>query len=430
MKNDAMVFSKSAKFLFNKDQVVVVNRFEGGWMRISKECYGYLLEGIERELSKWDFLEAFMDEEDKVYINKLIEGLEKLGVLVDIEKQKQEDCPKLESVQISLTNRCNLKCKHCAASAKSVNGNDPLTTAEFKTIIDKLLSCKVEKIILSGGEPLVRNDFIEILHYIREKGKNVNISVMTNALLFNENNVEEIVKSVDSVDISLDGYDEESCSKIRGKNVFNRVLDNIALLHKHGMYQISLSMVALGNDREDDRKFNELCKKLNVEPMIRRLSYTGRAKENEEYLRKLEKKVESNNGFGVPIKKARDATHACSCKAGLRMININESGDIYPCNTFDGCMKKIGNIMEIDSLYDYLKKRIDSISENDMEFYRYNPYYEQICSDCNIRYFCWTCPYGTMDYINEHPDYSDYCESRKAFLNPIVWGEMPTKAKV
>lgn len=112
---------------------------------------------------------------------------------------------------------------------------------------------------------------------------------MTNALLLNENNVEEIVKNVDSVDISLDGYDEESYSKIRGKNVFNRVLDNIALLHEHGMYQISLSMVALGNDREDDRKFNELCKKLNVEPMIRRLSYTGRAKENEEYLRKLEK---------------------------------------------------------------------------------------------------------------------------------------------
>lgn len=114
---------------------------------------------------------------------------------------------------------------------------------------------------------------------------------MTNALLLNENNVEEIVKNVDSVDISLDGYDEESYSKIRGKNVFNRVLDNIALLHEHGMYKISLSMVALGNDREDDRKFNELCKKLNVEPMIRRLSYTGRAKENEEYLRKLEKKL-------------------------------------------------------------------------------------------------------------------------------------------
>ena len=72
MKNDAMVFSKSAKFLFNQNQVVVVNRFEGGWMRIPKECYRYLLEGIERELSKRDFLEAFMDEDDKVYINKLI----------------------------------------------------------------------------------------------------------------------------------------------------------------------------------------------------------------------------------------------------------------------------------------------------------------------------------------------------------------------
>ena len=39
MKKDAMCFSKSAKFLFNGNQVVAVNRYDGGWIRFSKECY-------------------------------------------------------------------------------------------------------------------------------------------------------------------------------------------------------------------------------------------------------------------------------------------------------------------------------------------------------------------------------------------------------
>lgn len=430
MKNDVMCFSKNAKFLFNRNQVVAVNRYNGGWMRISKECYEYLLKGMDAELSKQDFLEAFMDEDDKAYIKKMIEKLESLGVVVDVAKNEVEGLPQLESVQISLTNRCNLKCKHCASSATALDGEDPLNTVDLKRVIDKLISCRVKKLILSGGEPLVREDLIEILRYIREKDKNIEVSIMTNALLFNEKNVKEIIENVNSVDISLDGFDEESCSKIRGKNVFSRVLKNIALLQRDGMDKIAVSMVSLGVDFDADRKFNELCKKLNVTPMIRRLSYTGRAKENEEYLRKLEKRNQSDEVIKIQVEKARKATKACSCKAGIRMININESGDIYPCNTFDGCMHSIGNIMKIDSLYDFLKDRMNSNSNDDMDFFKFNPYYEQICSNCNVRYFCWTCPYGTMDYLNEKKDISDYCESKKAFLNPIIWGEMSKQVGV
>ena len=429
MKKDAMCFSKSAKFLFNGNQVVAVNRYDGGWIRFSKECYEYLLRGMEAGLPKEDFLEAFMDEDDKAYIKKLVDGLEKIGEVVDAEERECEEEPQLESVQFSITNRCNLQCKHCAASAKGLEGDEPLDTNDIKGIIDKLVPCRMKTIVLSGGEPLVRKDFFEILRYIKKKDKNVKIALMTNALLINNDNVKDIVENVESIDISLDGYDEESCSSIRGKNVFSRVIKNIALLQEKGMKKIALSMVSLGRDYEGENKFRELCKKLNVEPMIRRLSFTGRAKENEEYLRKLEKITQADEKVGIPIEKARDATKACTCKAGIRMININESGFIYPCNTFDSCMEKIGNIMEIESLYDFLKKRMNSISDNDMEFYRFNPYYEQICSDCNVRYFCWTCPYAAMDYRSEHSDLSDYCEGKKAYLYPIIWGEKPAQVE-
>lgn len=245
MKKDAMCFSKSAKFLFNGNQVVAVNRYDGGWIRFSKECYEYLLKGMEAALPKEDFLEVFMDEDDKAYVKKLVDGLEKIGVVVDAEERECEEEPQLESVQFSITNRCNLQCKHCAASAKGLEGDEPLDTNDIKRIIDKLVPCRMKTIVLSGGEPLVRKDFFEILRYIKIKDKNVKIALMTNALLINADNVKDIVENVESVDISLDGYDEESCSSIRGKNVYSRVIKNIALLQENGMKKISLSMVSM-----------------------------------------------------------------------------------------------------------------------------------------------------------------------------------------
>ncbi|SCX02057.1 radical SAM additional 4Fe4S-binding SPASM domain-containing protein [Lachnospiraceae bacterium YSD2013] len=423
MGKDTLCFSKTAKFLFDEGQVVAVNRFSGKWMRFSRECYEYLLKGIDAGLSADGFLECFMDENDKAYIQKLIDGLQRIGVVTDVAQREREEEPYLESVQFSLTNRCNLQCKHCIASATGMAGEDPLSTDDIKAIIDKLVSCRVKTIILSGGEPLVRKDFLEILRYIKKADKKIEISLMTNALLITESNVREIVDCVEDVDISLDGYDEETCRRIRGKNVYGRVLKSIELLQKNGMSKIALSMVSLGNDVESDRKFNELCKRLNVTPMIRRLSYMGRAKENEGYLRSLEKNTQLTEMAEIPAEKARSATKACSCKAGIRVINIDECGDIYPCNTFTACMKKIGNVIEIDSLYDFLKGRMNSTDDNEMSFFKFNPYYEEICKECNLRYFCWTCPYATMDYLNENADYSRYCEGMKAFLTPIIWGE-------
>lgn len=423
MIENNLCISQNAKFLFKGNQVVAMNRYNGEWIRFTKECYGYLKEGLELGITKEEFLACFIDDEDRAYMKKLIEMLENINVIVKSDEKRSENEPQLDSVQIALTNRCNLQCKHCATNAKTVNGKDFLNAKDIKEIIDKLTLCHVKSIILSGGEPLIRNDFFEILHYIREKDRNVKITLMTNALLINRVNVKDIAENVDSIDISLDGYDDESCSSIRGENVFSRVLERVALLQENGMKRISLSMVSLGRDQEGEMKFVSLCKDLCVIPMIRRLSFMGRAKDNVEYFKELEKDRPIANRVSMSIEKCRDAIKACSCTAGIKMININECGLMYPCNTFDHDMEEIGNIMEIESLHDFLKKRMNYITDNDMEFYKYNPYYEKICSDCCVRYFCWTCPYAVKDFQREHFDLSAYCKGKKEDLYSIVWGE-------
>lgn len=107
---------------------------------------------------------------------------------------------------------------------------------------------------------------------------------MTNGTLITPKNVKEIVSQIDSIDISLDGADEESCAVIRGKGVFEKVVSSIKLLQSHGFSKISISMVLSANNVRYTKQFMELNESLNTTPMLRALSYEGRAKENKDIL--------------------------------------------------------------------------------------------------------------------------------------------------
>jgi len=69
----------------------------------------------------------------------------------------------------NLTNRCNLACSHCYINAgPGAKRNDELSTREAKNLIDDLAEMGTPLILLSGGEPLVRDDFWVLAVYIKE----------------------------------------------------------------------------------------------------------------------------------------------------------------------------------------------------------------------------------------------------------------------
>lgn len=134
-----------------------------------------------------------------------------LGI-IDDENNKSIIRNKIASFEI--THRCNLKCKHCCVDADQiVSKKEDLSTDEIKQILDMLIKWNPERIMLSGGEPMLRPDFIELLMYLKENYTG-EIIISTNATLINENNVEIISKYAHQIDVSVDGIDEESCSII------------------------------------------------------------------------------------------------------------------------------------------------------------------------------------------------------------------------
>lgn len=80
-------------------------------------------------------------------------------------------------VQWLVTYKCNFSCPYCEASAGKAASNE-LTTGEAKVLIDDLKTMRVKRFLISGGEPLMRPDILEIMHYANQK--RLNLGLVTN----------------------------------------------------------------------------------------------------------------------------------------------------------------------------------------------------------------------------------------------------------
>lgn len=105
----------------------------------------------------------------------------------------------------NMTQRCNLKCVHCYAHAiEPSKHKDPISTAQAKEIIDDLAQFGAPVMLFSGGEPLVREDLVELAKYATTKGMRAVIS--TNGTLITKAKARELKEvGLSYVGISLDG---------------------------------------------------------------------------------------------------------------------------------------------------------------------------------------------------------------------------------
>ncbi len=126
----------------------------------------------------------------------------------------------------NITRRCNLKCIHCYAQAKDQVFDNELTTEEGKNLIDDLSQFKVPVLLLSGGEPTIREDLPVLAAYAIEKGMRAVIS--TNGTLITQQ-MARVLKDIglSYVGISLDGM-EKIHDRFRGvKGAFRAALEGI-----------------------------------------------------------------------------------------------------------------------------------------------------------------------------------------------------------
>jgi AdoMet-dependent heme synthase len=135
----------------------------------------------------------------------------------------------------NLTKRCNLRCSHCYISAGPFEtAESELTTAECRRVIDELVAVNPSPmLILSGGEPLVRDDLAEIASYA--SGRGATVVVGTNGTTLTEPRVAMLAAAgVSGVAVSVDSLDAGTHDHFRGgAHALERTKEALARLRDH-----------------------------------------------------------------------------------------------------------------------------------------------------------------------------------------------------
>ena len=139
-------------------------------------------------------------------------------------------------LRISVTDRCNLRCCYCMPEGvQDVGMKNILTFEEIWEIVRTGVSLGITHIRITGGEPLVRKDCVDLIRGIREISGVETITMTTNGVLLGNYGKQLKEVGVDGVNISLDTLDPEEFYKITGKRELQEVLAGIRAAKTAGL---------------------------------------------------------------------------------------------------------------------------------------------------------------------------------------------------
>ena len=149
----------------------------------------------------------------------------------------------LRMIAWEVTRSCNLSCIHCRASSEYGPYEGELTTDQCFKLVDDIASFSKPVIILTGGEPLMREDIFDIASYVDKKGLRV-VLATNGTLVTNDIAVKMLESGIKRVSISIDGLDAESHDAFRGvSGAFEKVMAGIAAMKKAGLeFQINTTI--------------------------------------------------------------------------------------------------------------------------------------------------------------------------------------------
>lgn len=137
------------------------------------------------------------------------------------------------TVEIDITNRCNLRCKYCYFFTGPGDTDRDLPTEEWLCFFEELGRCAVMDVTLAGGEPFLRKDLQQLIESIVHN--RMRYSLLSNGTLITEEIATFLAATgrCNHVQISIDGSAPETHDKLRGTGNFMKAVEGIRVLQKH-----------------------------------------------------------------------------------------------------------------------------------------------------------------------------------------------------
>ncbi|MCS7126017.1 MAG: radical SAM protein [Aigarchaeota archaeon] len=314
-----------------------------------------------------------------------------------------------------VTSNCNLRCVHCHARGGE-KGDRELRTEEAKKIIENLAHVDdFRMLVFTGGEPLIRNDLLDLVRYARNMG--FSIVIATNGVLITRDVVRKMVENgVEGVAVSIDFTSPDQHDDYRGvRGALRSAIKGIINARREKMYtQINITL--------SRRNLNQLKQLLEISDkleahvtLLYQLMPSGRGEQliNEAlsisefyYVIKTLENIQSTVKpiiipVGLPeffaylaLKKNLNPRLASlifkGCIAGRGMFYIKPNGDVWPCPFLP---INTGNLLE---------KNAEEIWRGEVfNIFRDRRNLKGFCRECNLREVCGGCRARSYAYSGD-----------------------------
>lgn len=244
------------------------------------------------------------------------------------------------NVTWEVTSKCNLSCIHCLSdSGRKKRGE--LTTEQCLQVIDTMSSMKVFQFNIGGGEPFMREDFLDLMDYAHEKGLVTCIS--TNGTLITDEVAERLDNMLVYVQVSLDGATPASNDAIRGKGSFRKVITALECLRKRKI-EVSINTVLTKLSFPELDQLKDLAASFGAKFRVSRFRPSGRGKKNWSQLNVSKKQmlsfsdwlsrnmvVSTGDSFFSVSHEDRRSLGLNMCGACKLTCCVSPLGEVYPC---------------------------------------------------------------------------------------------------
>lgn len=333
----------------------------------------------------------------------------------------------LQIISWEATRRCNLRCLHCGSPTEEVNNADELTTEEIVDAFDQIARefdmSRFRHINITGGEPFVRADLLDVLRSISQWPFYRNIDIQTNGVFISDNaNVLNDLRSVGvtGLGVSIDGF-ESTHDSLRGAAGSWRKAVNAARAAVDAGYVVTVSLVAHSKNIHELSAFHRFVTD-EIRPRVFRVMFIddqGRAQANndlllstvqvrevidflrtqyelscQEYSDPSETMVELGCGgwLGTDLE-GRVRPFIFHCIAGLNNLGI----------LFDGKLASCSNVSRQFTEGDLRKDRIKSVWEHGYLRFRNREWRKVgLCDGCREWSYCHGGPMHIINTVDGH----------------------------
>jgi len=157
-------------------------------------------------------------------------------------------------LRVSVTDRCNLRCIYCVPvkDLTLLNHCDILSYEEILRVLEAAAEIGIEKVRLTGGEPLVRRNFVHFVESVCRMSAFKEVSITTNGVHLKEKAQEIFDAGVRRINVSLDTLDPVKYAKITGRDYFDNVWEGLEEAEAVGFSPIKLNVVAIRGINDDE----------------------------------------------------------------------------------------------------------------------------------------------------------------------------------